>query len=102
MAVLPRHTLRDTRARHASGTWACGGATARCEAHLEQLLLLLLLIRLALLPLLALQPDHEVVVDVGVEIVLVVGQLEVVPLGVVDRHLEAIGLLARAALERVW
>jgi hypothetical protein len=48
-----------------------------------QLLALLLLLRLALLPLLALQPDHQVVVNVGVEVVLIVRQLDAVPLRVV-------------------
>mmetsp|Transcript_16496 Transcript_16496/g.42330 ORF Transcript_16496/g.42330 Transcript_16496/m.42330 type:complete len:404 (-) Transcript_16496:47-1258(-) len=51
-----------------------------------ELFTLLCLFFLALLPLLALQADHQVVVNVGVEIVLIIAQLDVVPFAVVDRH----------------
>jgi len=56
------------------------------RAHLPQLLCLIGLLLLTLLAFLALEPDHQVVVNVGVEVVLVVTQLDVVPFAVVDRH----------------
>ena len=54
----------------------------------QELLPLLLILRLPLLALLPLQSDHEVVVDVWVEVVLIVREFDPVPLAICRRACE--------------